>query len=164
MGRLIMKNTLSDKDKLTLLEKFIQDNMYLDCYRGELFCVKCSYQEDSSLIESNNLSNSEAMYIITLLDEKLNKKLNEIFSKIQLSLTCGACPEQYDAFLDGKQVGYLRLRHGWFRVDFPDCGGETIYESGDMRGDGCFDEDEREYFLNEAKLAIAKRIIECGEY
>ena len=38
--------------------------------------------------------------------------------KIELVKTCGACPEQYDAYFEGYQVGYLRLRHGTFRVDY----------------------------------------------
>lgn len=78
-------------------------------------------------------------------------------NEIELRQTCGACPEQYEAFLDGKQVGYLRLRHGWFRVDYPDCGGETIYEA-EPKGDGMFEDDEREFYLNEAKEAIIKKI------
>jgi len=65
---------------------------------------------------------------------------------IKLRLTCGACPEQYDAFLGEIQVGYLRLRHGAFRVDYPECGGETIYEAS-PRGDGEFHDDERDYYL-----------------
>lgn len=78
--------------------------------------------------------------------------------EIELIETCGACPEQYDAFLNGKQVGYLRLRHGHFRVDYPDCGGETIYEA-EPKGDGLFDDDEREFYLNEAKQAIKNRLL-----
>lgn len=78
--------------------------------------------------------------------------------EIELKMTCGACPEQYDAFLDGKQVGYLRLRHGYFRVDYPDCGGETIYEA-EPKGDGFFENDERDFYLNEAKKAIFNKII-----
>lgn len=76
---------------------------------------------------------------------------------IILKRTCYACPEQYDAFLDGKQVGYLRLRHGDFRVDFPDCGGETIYEAS-PRGDGMFEDDERDYYLSWAVFCIEKRL------
>ena len=49
--------------------------------------------------------------------------------EIELVKTCGESPEQYDAFYKGKQVGYLRLRHGEFRVDYPDCGDETIFYS-----------------------------------
>lgn len=78
-------------------------------------------------------------------------------SEIILVETCGGCPEQYDAFLDGKQVGYLRLRHGQFRVDFPDCGGKTIY-SASPNGDGIFDDDEREFYLNKAKDAIYREL------
>lgn len=82
---------------------------------------------------------------------------DDIAARIELRMTCGACPEQYDAFLDGEQVGYLRLRHGRFRVDYPDCGGETVFEAG-PRGDGIFDPDERDGFLRQAKLALASRL------
>lgn len=81
--------------------------------------------------------------------------------EIKLVETCGACPEQYDAFIGSKQVGYLRLRNGYFRVDFPDCGGETIYEA-DPKGDGIFDSEEREFYLNEAKNAILKKLAEAN--
>ncbi len=81
---------------------------------------------------------------------------------IKLVMTCGACPEQYDAFLDGEQVGYLRLRHGDFRVDFPDCEGETIYEAS-PRGDGAFEDGERDYYLRFAVDAIHKRLA-TGKY
>ena len=48
--------------------------------------------------------------------------------RIKLVRTSVAVPEQYDAFDDsGEQVGYLRLRHGRFRVDFPANGGRTIF-------------------------------------
>jgi hypothetical protein len=74
--------------------------------------------------------------------------------------TCGACPEQYDVFdRSNKRVGYLRLRHGWFRVDMPCCGGKTVYEAG-PRGEGMFDDDEREFYLTEAIRAIRKEL-EC---
>ena len=68
----------------------------------------------------------------------------------------GACPEQYDVFKDGEQVGYLRLRNGWFRADYPQIchsGGETIYEAN-PRGDGEFEDDERKHYLTEAINAI----------
>lgn len=74
---------------------------------------------------------------------------------IKLILTCGGCPEQYDAVLDGKVVGYLRLRHGSFRVDVPECGGETIYEAN-PEGDGGFEPHERDYYLRFAVDAIQR--------
>lgn len=80
---------------------------------------------------------------------------------IVLEQTCEACPEQYDAFImrngEKEQVGYLRLRHGYFSVEYPDFRGELLYEAG-PKGDGMFDSDEREFYLNEAKNAILKRI------
>ena len=78
---------------------------------------------------------------------------------ITLKLTCGACPEQYDAFSGGELVGYLRLRHGKFRVEYPDCGGETIYFAN-PKGDGMFDDDEREFYLKQAVKAINEKLEE----
>jgi hypothetical protein len=72
---------------------------------------------------------------------------------IELIQTCGACPEQYDAYINGEKVGYLRLRHGVFTVDYPDCGGKRlITEYPD--GDGIFTYDERDEYLTRAKQAI----------
>ncbi|MDE4596028.1 hypothetical protein [Sinorhizobium meliloti] len=78
--------------------------------------------------------------------------------RITLHQTCSACPEQYDAKLDGAQVGCLRLRHGWFRVDYPECGERTILE-GYPKGDGIFDDVERDEWLSKAKFAIANAIL-----
>jgi hypothetical protein len=72
---------------------------------------------------------------------------------IKLVKTCEAYPEQYDAYLNGERVGYLRLRHGNFRVDCPKCGGETVYRAA-TDGDGCFDSTERDFHLTLAALAI----------
>lgn len=73
-----------------------------------------------------------------------------------LILTCSACPEQYDVMHDGRQLGYLRLRHGEFYADYPDCGGETVYEA-EPEGDGAFEDHERERYLTEAVLALLAR-------
>ena len=74
---------------------------------------------------------------------------------IRLVLTCGACPEQYYAFEGDKQVGYLRLRHGCFTVECPDCGGDEVYSASPV-GDGIFEEDERDYYLRFAVDAIQR--------
>lgn len=71
----------------------------------------------------------------------------------ELKRTCYACPEQYDVYAGDEMVAYFRLRHGTFRVDVPDCGGDTIYEAS-PRGDGIFDNDERVRYLTEAILAV----------
>lgn len=75
-----------------------------------------------------------------------------------LVLTCGAFPEQYDVFdSEGKQVGYLRLRHGRFYAAYPDHGGEIVY-SASPEGDGIFACHEREFFLTEAVKAIHNHV------
>lgn len=94
---------------------------------------------------------------LPILSEAELLKISRGGSKIKLVLTCSACPEQYDALLEGRQVGYLRLRHGWFRVDYPDVGGETIYEAH-PEGGGAFSDSERKYYLDAAIVAIERRL------
>jgi hypothetical protein len=77
-------------------------------------------------------------------------------SGITLKLGCGACPEQYEAFTaDGRLVGYLRLRHGAFRVECPDVGG-TVVLKGHPEGDGAFTLEERQEWLDRSIDAILK--------
>lgn len=73
----------------------------------------------------------------------------------ELKLTCGGCPEQYDVFLDGQNVGYLRLRHGIFRADHH---GEPVCETNLPQGDGVFRGEERGYFLTWAIQALDAHI------
>ena len=73
-----------------------------------------------------------------------------------LQETCGACPEQYDVYLDGEKVGYLRLRHGYFAAESPDCGDREVYSTTKCRGDGIFYDDERQFYLKKAIKHIHK--------
>lgn len=58
--------------------------------------------------------------------------------------TCAACPEQYDVYREnGELCGYVRLRWGVLRADYPNIDGETIYTKtyeDDFKG--CFDNEE----------------------
>jgi hypothetical protein len=74
---------------------------------------------------------------------------------VELKRTCYACPEQYDAGMNGKAVGYLRLRHGHFTVSCPNAQGEMVYEAS-PKGDGQFEYDERDAHINGATLAIKR--------
>jgi hypothetical protein len=78
---------------------------------------------------------------------------------LKFVMTCIACPEQYDVFdHTGKKAGYVRLRHGELRCDYPECGGETIYEA-DPAGDGCFDTDEeRDHHLQKIARCIKEKM------
>lgn len=78
----------------------------------------------------------------------------KVVDALELVLTCSACPEQYDAMFDGRLVGYLRLRHGEFTVTCPDVDGQIVLDAR-PRGDGSFDDDERDDYLRRAKAAIA---------
>jgi hypothetical protein len=83
--------------------------------------------------------------------------MNQNILGIELVCTCGACPEQYDAFYDGQYVGYFRLRHGYFRVEHPDCGDETVLGMY-TDGDGIFDSEERMRCLSLGCLAILDKL------
>jgi hypothetical protein len=79
-----------------------------------------------------------------------------------LRCICGACPEAYEVFdAEGNQVGYLRLRRGWFRADYPKANGEIVYESR-PKGDGVFDDEERMEELTKAVRALKERRDEIG--
>lgn len=89
-------------------------------------------------------------------ESKQRMEVEKLFDDngLRLELTCAACPEQYDVY---KRVGYIRLRHGELRVDFPDCGEETIYEA-EPKGDGIFLITERIKYMTEAMNAILKKL------
>jgi hypothetical protein len=73
--------------------------------------------------------------------------------------SCG-CPEQYEVFKDDKQVGYLRLRGGVFRIDYPDIDGFKLYEKifdGELYK-GNFEDEERAYYLSLAIYFIESMI------
>ena len=77
-----------------------------------------------------------------------------------LKNTCYACPEQYDVYYEDTLCGYMRLRHGYFRVEYyktPDDKGEIVYECS-PQGDGIFENDEREEHLKKGAEAIAKQM------
>lgn len=64
----------------------------------------------------------------------------------------GMCPEQYDVFLNGKQVAYVRLRWGYLSVDCPGSGdiddSKEIYSyefEDDMKG-SFTTEERKKYF------------------
>jgi hypothetical protein len=75
--------------------------------------------------------------------------------KLRLIKTCPACPEQYDVFNGDDLVGYMRLRHGYFRAECPV--GNIVYEAYPA-GDGVFEYNERHTHLNEASLAIIAKL------
>jgi hypothetical protein len=72
-------------------------------------------------------------------------------------MTCGACPEQYDAYVGGWKVGYLRLRHGHFTCRLWDPTGPVLYEAH-TEGDGIFEPEERDLHINAALSALADRL------
>lgn len=94
------------------------------------------------------------------LQEEINSVIKSLSKKnpqLKVICTCIACPEQYEVFqvhADGSEteLAYMRLRWGRFYVTCP-FRGTIVYEPHNVHGNGCFDEDEREYHLN---IAIQK--------
>ena len=80
---------------------------------------------------------------------------------LTLKRTCLACPEQYDVYYEDTLCGYMRLRHGYFRVEYyktPDDNyGEIVYDC-EPKGDGMFLSEEREEHLKKGAEAIAKQM------
>lgn len=50
---------------------------------------------------------------------------------MELKLTCYASPEQYELYslLDKQIKGYFRVRWSSFTCEFPDVGGELVYDN-----------------------------------
>lgn len=78
------------------------------------------------------------------------------FHGVDLVQTCGGCPEQYNAFKDGVYIGYLRLRHGCFTVEY-ELGGydPKLLWTAQPEGDGVFCAEEREHYLDTACYMLA---------
>lgn len=79
---------------------------------------------------------------------------------VVLKQTGAACPEQYEVYTaDGVvtvQIGYLRLRHGYFKAVYPDHNGEVAYDANPA-GEGAFaSEEEREFYLRNAVKALVQ--------
>lgn len=104
-----------------------------------------------------NAGGSEADTLLGYLEEAglelIEGPGNEV--ELELKLTCAAMPEQYEAFIDGRQVGYLRLRHGTFRAHYPDHIGAPVYIAETL-GDGMFADSEREDQIRAALVAVLR--------
>lgn len=77
--------------------------------------------------------------------------------------TCGTCPEQYDVYrVNGELCGYVRLRWGTLRADYPSIDGDSIYvHSFNDDFKGTFDSDEeREFYLHKIALTYQNKILE----
>lgn len=79
-----------------------------------------------------------------------------IIQKLNFIETCGSCPEQYNVFKGGRQVGYVRLRRGTVTCDFPDCRGDTIYSHSfeDKWKSSFEDSEERDTYIDRIATAI----------
>jgi hypothetical protein len=67
----------------------------------------------------------------------------------------GACPEQYYVFDGEDQVAYMRLRNGFF---YATVNGESAVFKAHPKGDGMFEGDERERYLEAAVRAIDENL------
>ena len=78
----------------------------------------------------------------------------------KLIQTCGACPEQYDIYLEDndKRVGYMRLRHSHFYVNHISTY-QTVYNSW-VNGDGIFENEQERHKYISLGLEAIKNIIE----
>lgn len=77
--------------------------------------------------------------------------------------TCYASPEQYDVYrANGELCGYVRLRWGALRADYPNIEGDSIYtKSFNDDFKGMFENDEeRNHYLTEIALVYQHKILE----
>jgi len=96
-----------------------------------------------------------------------NNPPDYVIQELNFIGTCGSCPEQYDVVnSDGYYVGYIRLRGGNFRVEFPDINGMTLFtDRFEDNWKGCFDsEDERMKYLEIAATCINEELSKFHQY
>jgi hypothetical protein len=106
----------------------------------------------SDVIRSLNLPKPEPLVLpesVRLVAERLG---------MTVSLTCRAAPEQYEITIGDLAAGYIRTRWGGMSVDYPEAGGECLYE-GAVDGFGAFTDHEREAKLLFALGLIAARMM-----
>lgn len=88
------------------------------------------------------------------------KLLKKLYAKHGLELKGGgACPEQYDVYKNNQAVGYFRLRHSVFTVDYINNKDdyELIYETH-PQGDGIFENDERFKYMSIALHKLLEKL------
>jgi hypothetical protein len=73
--------------------------------------------------------------------------------KFKLIESCGGCPQVFDIYYNDEYVGYMQLRHGYFRVVYSKTD-EVVYEGEPPNSDGIFDWDVRDLYLNRGCQAI----------
>lgn len=151
-------NIIKKYKNYTEKERFFEENGYY--FRGNKMTSIDTIRHKITFEDGSYHFYAPDDYHDVLLKEEAQEDKTSLSSKpnFRLHQTCWACPEQYDVFLGEKQVGYLRLRYGMFRCEYPDVGGEIIYTNTEC-GDGTFDDDEtRERCLEAAVAAIAKKL------
>lgn len=94
---------------------------------------------------------------MTTMPEAVKQRLAEV--GLTMNLTCSAAPEQYELFRGDEPSGYVRIRRSHFTVDYPDAGGENLYD-GTADGYGGFTDHEREGCLLLAINLITQRMAE----
>ena len=77
---------------------------------------------------------------------------------LTITLTSPSVPEQYSVERKGQPAGHIHVRHFGMSIDYPDVGGDRIYE-GPVDGFGGFTDHERETQLLFALGLIAARIM-----
>ncbi len=55
-------------------------------------------------------------------------------SDLKLDKTCESCPEQYNVYYHGQQIGYIRRRWDRIWVHCPNVYGEVVHEAPDDLG------------------------------
>ena len=99
------------------------------------------------------------------LGNLLQAEIDKIADNIRLECTCGACPEQYDMFIDDAQVGYIRYR--WGHLACRPCKSDgtidwdnTVFEWEHPNDgwSGIIPDDQRDTLLQQCKNAVAKYV------
>lgn len=142
------------------IEKMINEQAKAEQITASELIIKlisrhCSKNNPKILVKCSKISGLEVLQSDIIIDGLCFKQ------------TCFACPEQYDVYQDDKQVGYVRLRHGYLSLSNTDIS-EDWFELGTgdknfpkpyrLIGDDRFDDDnERLFYLTLFAKIIHKK-------
>lgn len=130
---------------------------------GKLKAVYLTKEEcDCIAHELDRISTEFPSYDQAMHDSIKNKLYDDfeiekeaVIDGLKLVKTLSRMPEQYDVFDDSGYIGYMRLRGGFFSVDYIE---DTVVYEAQSDGDGEFMPYERLKFLKAGVAAIKEKM------
>ncbi len=87
----------------------------------------------------------------------MKKEELDMLRMLKLTKISISHPEEYEVSLQGNVIGFIRLNYNCLRVDYMNYGGEVLFDDA-TKGDGEFDESEKDNYIDMSKKVLVRRI------